>query len=436
MGRQLAARRKAAGLSQESLGAQTQYSRSSIGSIEVGRQHVDRSFWEKADALLGADGELARGYDAAEALQRVHQRPARDFSASVEADLPVAPADRTASASASASVPRRGHGAHPSPFDRLASLSIQSTPAAVVGWGDVHHVQFITRTLAFAENTFGGGPSSQAAAAQLRCSARLVEAQAPDDVRRAMSEAVGNLSGVVGFSAFDVGDFQSASDCFDFELWCAERAESWTLRASALSDMARLAMYLGDTDEALSLIELAQVRSDRLTATICAMLSAMRSRLLALRGRYDEARSEVIRADEYFANRKPSDDPPWMSYYDEAEHQGSTGRALVPVALKASDLAIVAPRMQQAIRLHDDGHPRSRAFSRTRLASLTMKIGDPRQAAAGGQVALAEASTVRSARLRAELDRLAVIAAPHRGIPEVAALIRDITASGQRDAGY
>lgn len=76
LGQQLAVKRKAATLSQQELAKRTTYSRSSIANIEIGLQHVDRSFWEKADRLLGANGELVQEYDAAEALQRRHQRPA------------------------------------------------------------------------------------------------------------------------------------------------------------------------------------------------------------------------------------------------------------------------------------------------------------------------------------------------------------------------
>ncbi|WP_433294441.1 helix-turn-helix domain-containing protein [Actinoplanes sp. CA-030573] len=77
LGRQLATRRQEAELNQKRFAVETRYSRSSIANIEVGLQHVDRSFWEKADEVLGAGGELVRGYDRAEALQRHHQRPVR-----------------------------------------------------------------------------------------------------------------------------------------------------------------------------------------------------------------------------------------------------------------------------------------------------------------------------------------------------------------------
>lgn len=74
LGARLGVLRQEAGLSQRVLGEVVQYSRSSIANIETGHQHVNRSVWELIDARLNAGGELVRGYDAAEALQRDHQR--------------------------------------------------------------------------------------------------------------------------------------------------------------------------------------------------------------------------------------------------------------------------------------------------------------------------------------------------------------------------
>lgn len=75
LGHELAAKRKAAKLSQVELANRTTYSRSSIANVERGLQRINRTFWEASDALLGADGDLLRGYDAAKSLQRKHQRP-------------------------------------------------------------------------------------------------------------------------------------------------------------------------------------------------------------------------------------------------------------------------------------------------------------------------------------------------------------------------
>lgn len=156
------------------------------------------------------------------------------------------------------------------------------------------------------ENLFGGGLSSEAAAAQLRWAARLLDAEAPGGVRAGLLEAVGNLAGVVAFSAYDIGDQTAAARCFRFALWCADEGGSWELRAATLADMARQALHLGRLDDGLSLIEFAQVRADRLTATTRAMLATVRARSLAALDLRAQALAEMARADLFFARSDPT----------------------------------------------------------------------------------------------------------------------------------
>jgi tetratricopeptide (TPR) repeat protein len=349
-----------------------------------------------------------------------------------DSDLGFWPTRRGATVSPSASMARgvdRGGsvdlGMSPTAF--LAKISANTPVPKAIGWSEVDHVQAVTRAVAMSENLHGGGLSAEAGISQLRWSGRLLEVRASNDVRRAMFEAVGNLSSVVAFSAFDIADYQSADECFEFALWCADQGASWALRANTLAEMARKATYLGDLDEALSLIEFAQVRSDRVSATAQAMMAAIRGRLLALVGRHDEAGAEVDRADEQFARRVPVADPPWLCYYDEAEHQGSTGRALIPAAREMKRLDLAVPRLEAAIQLHNEDYRRSRTFSRTRLASLMMAAGDPHEAVPIGRQALADAAPLHSERVVSELLGLARAAERHTRIEDVADLRHEIT---------
>ncbi|WP_410642053.1 XRE family transcriptional regulator [Amycolatopsis sp. lyj-346] len=320
------------------------------------------------------------------------------------------------------------------PAGYLASMSVETPVLKRIGWTDVEHVRAITRAAAMSENLFGGGLSCEAALRQLRWAARLIDARAADDVRDALFEAVGNLSGVVAFSAFDIAGHDAADRCFRFALWCADQGKSWALRANTLAEMSRKAAYLGEVDDALSLIEFAQVRSDRVSATARAMLWTIRACLLALTGRTDEAIAEVDRADEHFDARDPAADPPWLCYYDEAEHQGSTGKALVPVARARQKTEPAALRLEAAVRLQGADYPRSRTFSRIRLATLMMSTGDPRQAASIGQQAVLDAASLRSRRISKELDDLASVSVHHSRIEDVAALRRDIASLTRHSA--
>ena len=313
-----------------------------------------------------------------------------------------------------------------SPAEFLARTSVETPISQRIGWTDVEHVRVTTRAVAMSENLFGGGLSCEAAIGQLRWAGRLIEAQATDDVRNAMFEAVGNLSGVVAYSAFDIANYQAADRCFQFALWCADQGNSWALRANTLAEMSRKAAYLGNLDDALSLIEFAQVRSDHVSATGRAMLWTIRARLLALTGRADEALADVDQADTHFTDRDLVSDPPWLCYYDEAEHQGSTGKALVPVARERNLVDLAAPRLETAIRLQGANYPRSRTFSRTRLAALMMSTGDPREAVAVGRQALTDAAPLRSQRIVKELKELAHVSEQHARIADVADLRNDI----------
>jgi DNA-binding transcriptional regulator YhcF (GntR family) len=60
----LAARRRAAGLTQVELAALAYASVTTVGHAETGRVWQSRQFWERADAALGAGGDLLRLHDA------------------------------------------------------------------------------------------------------------------------------------------------------------------------------------------------------------------------------------------------------------------------------------------------------------------------------------------------------------------------------------
>lgn len=70
----LAARRRAAGLTQAELAALAAASVTTVGHAETGRVWQSRRFWERADAALQAGGELLRLHDAYRALGAVRQQ--------------------------------------------------------------------------------------------------------------------------------------------------------------------------------------------------------------------------------------------------------------------------------------------------------------------------------------------------------------------------
>lgn len=274
----------------------------------------------------------------------------------------------------------------------------------------------------------GGGLAREAVFAQLRWAAGLLDADCEEVFKPQLFTAVSLLAETAGFMAFDAGAHDDAQRAFRFALGCAEQAPNWQMRASVLADMARQAVWLNDPDRALTYVELALVRTDRLTATENAMLHTVRARALARVRRIQDALAAVGAADAAFAHAEPSNDPSWMAYYDHAQHHGDTGHALFDLAMYGHQTE-AAQRLAYSVAHHTDPYARSRAISRTKLASLLMAADDPRYAAEVGHEALDEAGGLRSRRAVDNLRELYQSARRHPHIPEAAELCDRIAQS-------
>lgn len=132
-------------------------------------------------------------------------------------------------------------------------------------------------------------------------------------------------------------------------------------------------------------------------------------------------------ADEAFRESKPSEDPPWMAYYDHAQHCGDTGHALFDLAIHGHPEPTASQRLTEAVNGHSDAYARSRAISGTKLATLTMALGDPSEAAVIGQRAIDDAGRLRSRRAADDLCELRNFASARAALPDVAALCERIT---------
>lgn len=276
----------------------------------------------------------------------------------------------------------------------------------------------------------GGGVVRDVAARAMQWSAGLLQAQFPEHLRTDLFAAVSRLGIVVGASAFDAYHHDEATHTFRFAADCAEEAGDWHLRAKTYSFLARQAVWIGSPDDGLTYAEKGLVRADRLTATEQAMLHTARARAFGKMGNVRDTMAAVGAADEAFTRARPAGEPPWMAYYDEAQHNGDTAHALFDLAILAGqDPGRAARRFHTAVNGHTDAYKRSRAISRTKLASLLMAKGDPRQAAALGHEALNEVGRLTSRRAADDLRQLGRFASKHRTVQEASALRDRITAT-------
>lgn len=311
-------------------------------------------------------------------------------------------------------------------LDLLSSDSAEQPRS--VGRDHIDEITAITDAFEHWDNSHGGATVREVADEQLRRLAHLLTLTCPRSLRADLHTAMGQLAGVVAFMLFDAYEHAAARRRFTFALQCASIGGNWHQRAMLLSSMARQAIWCVQAEEGLTYVEMGLVRADRLTASERAMLHTVRARALAKIGpsRSQDALAAVGAADDAYAIAKPADDPPWMRFYDDAQHHGDTAHALYDVAMHTSVTTEAAARFKYSVDHHEPEFARSRAISRTKLASLIMAKGDPYEASGVGQLALADAGTVRSRRAADDLRQLHRLAAPHVGIPEVEALRVDI----------
>lgn len=76
LGRQLAALRRGAGLTQHGLAALAGFSRTTVSMAEIGRQSQAREFWQACDKALDTDGALTAGADQIDTVRDGEQRAA------------------------------------------------------------------------------------------------------------------------------------------------------------------------------------------------------------------------------------------------------------------------------------------------------------------------------------------------------------------------
>ena len=257
---------------------------------------------------------------------------------------------------------------------------------------------------------------------QLRYAAQLLKADCDPRLRSDLFSAVGSLTWVSGFTSFDVFDHSEAANRFRFSLVCATEADDWHLRALVYASMARQAFWLSDPQQALTHVEMALVRADRLTATERSMLSSLRARALACMGQRQDALRAVGTADEEFSRSDTAKDPPTIAYYDLAEHNGETGHALADLGALRGCAAEGERRLRAAARAHTDLYARSRVFCELRLSRLLLETGETDEVLEIARPALDAVPAIASRRIGLVVDELGQAINHHRGISAIGVL--------------
>jgi hypothetical protein len=317
----------------------------------------------------------------------------------------------------------------PDSVHEVLSLAVHPEVPARVGRTEVEQVREGTGIFRSWRGRYGGGACREAMTAQMRWAAGLLQGRTENSIRRDLHSAVGFLADVVGWNEVDAGGHETALRCFRLALHCAEEAADWSLRAEVLTDMSRQAVDRDQIDDAMSLIELAQVRADRVAGTGRAMMTSAHARVLGAAGRVTECRNAVAAAEDHFADHRPSSERSGSPFFQHARATDlayDNSSALFYAGLHSSAVGMNAiNQLRTVIDATDAVSRRRQAMSTVKLATLELLHGDPDEGITQGQRAFDLGDGVRSVRLTDDLRRLRTATTRHAG-PSIDALQRHL----------
>jgi tetratricopeptide (TPR) repeat protein len=203
-------------------------------------------------------------------------------------------------------------------------------------------------------------------------SSPLLREPHPDPIRREIFGAAAEVAQLLGWSAYDAGRHGAAQRYFMQGLRLASEAEDPVLGGRLLSNLSHQANYLGRYNEALQFARAAQTGAvGRVTATVNAMFLAMEARALASSGDSQMCAQVLHRAEQVFAQRDPSKDPPWISYFDALELAGEAAHCFRELG-QAHETQMFAAQAIDPVNTP----PRTRAFISMVTAAGAFKAGN------------------------------------------------------------
>jgi tetratricopeptide (TPR) repeat protein len=344
LGRQLAASRKAAGLSQHQLAPRIHYGRSTIANVEVGRQNVPREFWEHCDRALGAGGRLLAASEHVDDLVR-SQRQETAQLADAAAGGTCGPGRVADAASAMLHDDGALELADALGHSNVAPQALDLLQASVVRVAQTYSTLAPTSLLQWAQTRLA------AVIAMLRGSQPIAQ-------RRRLCVLAAQIAGLRGWLAHDLQQTVSAAALYGVATTAAEEAEDEALVAWVLGNHSRIPIYENEPRTALSLIEQALGHAEgHASATTRAWLWAQASRARTALGDPASGASALVEAERAL-DQAPADTCDEILYFDHGRLNAFIGHHYVLAGqphraeqhIRAS-LAVLRPRQVKHLSL-------------------------------------------------------------------------------------
>jgi tetratricopeptide (TPR) repeat protein len=244
---------------------------------------------------------------------------------------------------------------------------------------------------------FGGGHGRRALRHYVRHEALpLLDGTFTDEIGHALYDAVGDVTQLLGWTAYDTGDHSLARRYFLGTLQLARAVDDRTTGSRLLANMSHQANYLGQHSLALHLARAAREGArGRATPRAMSMFTVHEARALANLGDEFGATRALREAEQYMSRASGYEDPTWLSYFDESELLGEFAHCF-------RDLRRPEPAIEyatEAVARADPGYARTLAFCRMVLAESQRQQGSLEESLATATLAVSNAEPLQSARV-------------------------------------
>lgn len=291
-------------------------------------------------------------------------------------------------------------------------------------------IRAVSMSLQPADRQLGGGHLYPAVVGYLRSeiTPQLTSAIADHDGADLFAAAA-SFSEIAGWMSHDGGHDHRAERHFAQAIRLARASEQVGVTGNIQASMSHLAVQLGRHKNAVQLADdgIRSIQRERSHRHLLARLHAMRARGLAAADG-QTCRAALACAERTLDQAGTGASEEWVSHFDVAALASEIAWCLH----RLNDLSAARRYAENAIDLRSSDRVRSRSFAQLGLAEILVAIGDVEHAATLGTQVRAAATTLTSARVRAQLVGLAGSLEPHVKTPAVAdflATMKAITAA-------
>ncbi|MCK8433829.1 sporulation protein [Streptomyces sp. D2-8] len=267
-----------------------------------------------------------------------------------------------------------------------------------VGMRDVRAIRDAAATFMQLDFKYGGGHGHKALRHYFRHEVLpLLSASYSEKVGTALFGAAAEVSQLLAWTAYDSGNHRLAHRYLTSTLRLSQVIDDRMFGARILGNLSHQANYLGNHTQAIQLARAAvEGAKGRATPRAMANYWAMEARALSNAGDRTGASLAMNQSERYFERADGADDPPWLSYFDDAELLGEFCHCFRDLRMRRE----AVEHAQRAVDSTDPQYARTLGFCRMVLAQSQLLNGELEAAVTTASLAVDGGDSLQSSRFQ------------------------------------